>query len=159
MWIDADAYFNIYKNNIADEIEPNKEIYMVNHFCELHKGSRYPNTKLSVLRINTGVLLLKNSQSNLKFLQNVWNNEKYINHQWWEQAAIMDEIGLKAELTGNLNDHKGNSYSHKIKFLPNEWNSIPSNQKLSMEKHYPIIIHLAGMKFKDRLKFVKNKKL
>ena len=32
---------------------------MVKHYCEVHKGSIYQNTKLTILRINTGVLLIK----------------------------------------------------------------------------------------------------
>ena len=131
---------------------------MVNHYCEVHKGSIYPNTKLAVLRINTGVLLIKNCESNYKFLLNVWENKKFINHGYWEQAAVMDQLGLRAEFNGNLNDHRGNTYLNKVKFLPSNWNSIPSNQNLSTEKQDPIIIHLAGMNMKEKLNYIKKKK-
>ncbi len=157
MWIDADAFFNNYNIDIANEIEQEKEIYMVKHYCEVHKGSIYQNTKLTILRINTGVLLMKNSEHNLKFLQKVWDKKEYINHQWWEQAAIMDLMDFKSELNGNLNDNKGNSYLEKVKFLSNDWNSIPSDLDLSTEKQDPIIIHLAGMKFKERIKYINTK--
>tara|TARA_B100000700_G_scaffold140250_1_gene156301 strand:- start:5475 stop:6281 length:807 start_codon:yes stop_codon:yes gene_type:complete len=157
MWIDADAFFNNYNIDISNEIEEDKEIYMVKHYCEVHKGSIYENTKLTILRINTGVLLMKISDHNLNFLQKVWNKKEYINHQWWEQAAIMDIMGFKSELNGNLNDNKGNSYLEKVKFLSNNWNSIPSNLELSMEKQNPIIIHLAGMKLEERIKYLNMK--
>jgi len=157
MWIDADAFFNNYNIDIANEIEQDKEIYIVKHYCQVHKGSIYHNTKLTILRINTGVLLMKNSEHNLKFLQKVWDKKEYINHQWWEQAAMMDVMGFRSELNGNLHDNKGNSYLEKIKFLSNDWNSIPSNLDLSMEKQDPIIIHLAGMKFDERIKYINMK--
>tara|TARA_B100001175_G_scaffold315109_1_gene325940 strand:- start:912 stop:1724 length:813 start_codon:yes stop_codon:yes gene_type:complete len=157
MWIDADAFFNNYDIDIANEIEQEKEIYMVKHYCEVHKGSIYQNTKLTILRINTGVLLMKNSEHNLKFLQKVWDKKEYINHQWWEQAAIMDVMNFKSELNGNLNDNKGNYYLEKVKFISNNWNSIPSNLDLGLEKQDPIIIHLAGMEFEERIKYVNTK--
>ena len=100
---------------------------------------------------------MKNSEHNLKFLQKVWDKKEFINHQWWEQAAIMDLMNFKSELNGNLNDNKGNSYLEKVKFLSNDWNSIPSNLDLSTEKQDPIIIHLAGMKLEDRIKYVNTK--
>ena len=45
----------------------------------------------------------------------------------------------------------------KVKFLSNNWNSIPSNLELSMEKQDPIIIHLAGMKLDERIKYLNMK--
>ena len=93
----------------------------------------------------------------MNFLKKVWHKKEYINHQWWEQAAIMDIMGFKSELNGNLNDNKGNSYLEKVKFLSNNWNSIPSNLELSMEKQDPIIIHLAGMKLDERIKYLNMK--
>ena len=35
LWIDADAYFNRYDIDIADEIEENKDIYLVKHYLSL----------------------------------------------------------------------------------------------------------------------------
>ena len=157
LWIDADAYFNRYDIDIAEEIEENKDIYLVKHYCEVHKGSHYDNTKLAILRINTGVLLMKCCLNNEEFLKKVWRKEEYINHDWWEQAAIMDIFGFKSELNGNLNDNKGNSlYLKSLKFMSNKWNSIPSNYDLSMEKQNPCIIHLAGMTIKNRVDYLKR---
>ena len=158
LWIDADAYFNRYDIDIAEEIEKDKNIYLVKHYCEVHKGSYYDNTKLVILRINTGVLMMKCCKDNEEFLEKVWNKEEYINHDWWEQAAIMDIFGFKSELNGNLNDNKGkSSYSKNLKFISNQWNSIPSNYDLSMEKQNQCIIHLAGMTIKNRIEYLKNK--
>ena len=32
------------------------------------------------------------------FFKNVWN-KKYLNHYWPDNAAVMDEIGFKAEIS------------------------------------------------------------
>lgn len=83
LWIDADAFFNTFDINISEEIDDKSEIYLVNHFNEVHKSSIYKNTKLTILRINTGVMLIKVSDFNYNFLLKVWNDEKYKNHPWW----------------------------------------------------------------------------
>ena len=163
MWIDADAFFHKDAKNILHELDSNHEIFLVNHYCSVHKGSKFKNTILTINRINCGMMIFKVSQFNLDFLEKVWNEEKYINHVWWEQAAIMDIIGLKAEITNNLNDNIGDDfYLKKIRFLSKEWNSIPSNNEISNESVNPSIIHLAGINNFERIEilneFINTKK-
>ena len=164
MWIDADAFFHKDAKNILYELDSNHEIFLVNHYCSVHKGSKFKNTILTINRINCGMMIFKVSQFNLDFLEKVWNEDKYINHVWWEQAAIMDIIGLKAEITNNLNDNIGDDfYLKKIRFLSKEWNSIPSNNEISNESVNPSIIHLAGINNFERIEilneFINTKKL
>ena len=163
MWIDADAFFHKDAKNILHELDSNHEIFLVNHYCSVHKGSKFKNTILTINRINCGMMIFKVSQFNLDFLEKVWNEDKYINHVWWEQAAIMDIIGLKAEITNNLNDNIGDDfYLKKIRFLSKEWNSIPSNNEISNESVNPSIIHLAGINNFERIEilneFINTKK-
>ena len=104
-------------------IDNKYEIYLSSHYCSVFKGSNYKNTILTTNRINCGVMIFKVSNFCLEFLEKVWSKKEYINHFWYEQAAIMDLVGLKADITGNLNDNKGNDfYLNKIKFLSKEWN-------------------------------------
>ena len=110
MWLDADAFFTNDAENIISVLNDNDEIYLSSHYCSVHKGSNYKNTILTTNRINCGVMIFKVSEFNEKFLENVWSKENYINHYWYEQAAIMDLVGLKADITGNLNDNKGNDF-------------------------------------------------
>ena len=155
MWVDADAFFLVDAINIINSLDSLNEIFLVNHYCSVHKGTNYANTILTINRINCGVMIFKVSDFNINFLENIWNKENYINHPWWEQAAIMDIIGLKAEITSNLKDHKGNdNYLNKIKFLPKEWNSIPSYTEISTESINPSIIHLAGINNNKRIDFL-----
>ena len=67
----------------------------------------------------------------------------------------MDIIGLKAEITNNLNDNIGDDfYLKKIKFLSKEWNSIPSSNEISNESVNPSIIHLAGINNFERIEIL-----
>lgn len=152
MWVDADVFFPKDAENILSTIEDNFEIYLTSHYSSVFKGSNFKNTILTTKRINCGVMIYKVSDFCVKFLNDVWNKKEYLDHFWYEQAAIMDLIGLKADITGNLDDNKGDdTYLNKIKFLPKEWNTIPSFSEISSESLRPSIIHLAGMEDKDRI--------
>ena len=48
--------------------------------------------------------MLKIQNGPLAFFKNVWNKKKYLNHYWPDNAAVMDEIGYKAEIS-KLNDN------------------------------------------------------
>ncbi len=157
MWVDADAFFPNDAENILSVIDNKYEIYLSSHYCSVFKGSNYKNTILTTNRINCGVMIFKVSNFCLEFLEKVWSKKEYINHFWYEQAAIMDLVGLKADITGNLNDNKGNDfYLNKIKFLSKEWNSIPSFGAISSESIRPSIIHLAGIENDERIKLLKD---
>ena len=164
MWVDADVFFPKDAENILSTIEDNFEIYLTSHYSSVFKGSNFKNTILTTKRINCGVMIYKVSDFCVKFLNDVWNKKEYLDHFWYEQAAIMDLIGLKADITGNLEDNKGDdTYLNKIKFLPKEWNTIPSFSEISSESLRPSIIHLAGMEDKDRIDilndYIKRRKI
>ena len=152
-----DAFFPNDAENILSVIEEKYEIYLSSHYCSVFKGSNYKNTILTTNRINCGVMIFKVSDFCIEFLDNVWSKKEYVNHFWYEQAAIMDLVGLKADITGNLKDNNGNDfYLEKTKFLPKEWNSIPSFSEISNESIRPSIIHLAGIENNERIKFLND---
>ena len=169
MWIDADAVFSRYMD-LRDVLDNYHEFYLVSHNVKIKNASKYKNTELAISRLNTGVMIFKNSEFNNKFLNEVWNKKEYSNSGWGDNSALLDVLGYRGELRKNLNDHKGNiKYSKKMKLLPKEWNSIPSasNLDFSLETHNPIIFHTAGYiirhkkelieKFfinKDKIKFI-----
>ena len=82
-----------------------------------------------------------------------------------DNAAVMDEIGFKAEIS-NLSDNKPNkSTLNKIQFLSGIWNSMPNknfndpkNNEISNYYFNPVIIHLAGIRRRDRVEFIKKYK-
>ena len=89
--------------------------------------------------------------------------KKYINHFWHDNAAYMDEIGLKAEI-GKLSDNKlSKEVKKNIFFLSGIWNSMPNrnyenpkNDEVSNFYFNPVIIHLAGIRNRERLNFIKK---
>ncbi len=160
MWIDADAFFHNESENILSVLDKKHQMFLTSHYCSVHKGSNFKNTILTTKRLNAGVMIFKVSDFNIEFMDVVWNHTKFINNFMYEQAAIMDLIGLRADITGNLNENKGNEYYlRQIKFLPKEWNSIPSFGDISTESIKPSIIHLAGIENEERIKFLNDYKL
>ena len=75
----------------------------------------------------------------------------------------MDELGFKAEI-GKISDNTVlKNTLDKTFFLPGIWNSMPGknyknpeNDNISNFYFDPIIIHLAGIRRRDRLKFIKE---
>lgn len=76
-WIDADTYIMNDKIKLEDIIEENmndKDIMITRDF-------KLPNT---------GVMFCKNTQWTKDFLKLVYEQEQFINHGNWEQAAFID---------------------------------------------------------------------
>ena len=133
-WVDADALFVNYERNIKDEIEKGRELYLVKHGIN---GREIPNT---------GVFLLKNSRWSRNLLKRIWSMEKYINHKWWENAALMDLLGYK-ELIDQGKNNFNLKLLKKIKWLDLEWNNLPG----ICEADKPVINHYAGRPLKERI--------
>ena len=92
-------------------------------------------------------MLVRNTSNARMLLQAVWEKTEYMNHAWWEQAASMDLLGYKMELTGDVNSNKRNEafFAH-TGALPSYMNCIPaSNHMHGSETMAPVIIHLAGV--------------
>ena len=158
MWVDADAVFTRYKD-LRDELDSYHEFYLVSHNLKIKNASKYKNTELAISRLNTGVMIFKNSEFNKKLLNEVWKKNDYSNSGWWDNSAFLDVLGFRGEIKKNLYDHKGNiKYSKKMRLLPVEWNSIPSSSNLdfSLETHNPIILHTAGYNLKHKKELIEK---
>ena len=157
-WIDSDAIFTRYVD-FRDLIDDYHDFYLVSHNVKFNDTSKYKNTELAITRINTGVMIFKNTKFTKNLLNQVWNNDKYLNSGWWDNSAFLDVLGFRGELKKNLKLHKGNSkYLKKMKLIPLEWNSVPSSKNLefSLETHNPIIFHTAGMNHKHKNDLIKK---
>lgn len=84
-WIDSDAVI-VGEDDIRKEIIDEKDFYLVKHFV---KGRDAPNT---------GVVLLRNSKWGRDFLKDVWAQTEFINHRWWENAAINYLLGFSEDI-------------------------------------------------------------
>ena len=132
VWIDADAIFVDTTRDIASEVEDERFLYLVQH--------RYGGQDAA----NCGVLMLRSSDEARAFLDDVWGREEFVDHPWWEQAAILTMLGYRI-------DRRPNPYARistptelfaRTKLLSTEWNSIvldPSPRPLL--KHYPSLPH------------------
>ena len=113
-WIDADALIVRSDGDVLDETEPDKDIYLVEHPQASPDRSVVPNS---------GVVLFRRGEYTVDFLRRLWNKEEYVDHNWWENAALLDLLGHSLEapwpLTSDTPDR-----AH-VKFLDVAWNSVP----------------------------------
>lgn len=103
LWVDSDALFVRFNEDIRREIQHNKDFYLVKH-----DGP------------NTGLFLIRNSEWSKNFLKDTWNFKKYIYHNLWENAAINDLLGYKDTLVYN----KYKIFIKKILYKTNSKNLI-----------------------------------
>ena len=135
IWMDADAVITRFDVDIRSIIKPDKDLYMVQHE---YNGRNDPVP-------NTGFLLIRNTAWSKKLLEAIWEKKEYINHKWWENAALMDIFGYK-NLLGGVRDLKHEMLA-KVEFLSTEWNYLPMYGGVAE----PIVTHFAGLSRDDRL--------
>jgi len=80
-WVDSDALFVNFNEDIRNEIEEGKDLYLVKHFI---KGRFVPNS---------GSFLIRKSEWSNNFLYAIWSREKYVYHNYWENAAVIELLG------------------------------------------------------------------
>jgi len=177
-WIDADALFVRFDEDIGNEIIPNKDLYLVKHFI---RGREVPNT---------GSFLIRNSEWSKEFLKKVWSKKEFIYNKWWENGAVnyllgyrtehnrkkeiilsilyklkiknlvtntINKIGLRSQITDFSESQTKRSPSgpnnkniEKVGWLNLKWNSFPEVPESTSKK--PIINHYPAMPYEKRLK-------
>lgn len=79
LWVDTDAAFNNLNVKIEDLLP-----FMANqHLCLASL------TNLGESHIQSGVFLLRKHPESRKWLTTIWEQEQFINSQWWDQMAII----------------------------------------------------------------------
>ncbi|MFN8179238.1 MAG: hypothetical protein U0167_15005 [bacterium] len=126
LWVDADAIVVRPDVGIHGEIEPGRDVYLVEHHYD---GKRVPNT---------GLLLLRRSEWTSRFLEDVWQSERYVQHPWWENAAIIDLLGVFEAFGDGRASVPDPARSAKVRWLPLRWNSVPEVDEAddAVIKHY-----------------------
>ncbi len=76
MWMDCDAMFMRADVDFRQWCDPGYDLVI----CEAYNG------------INAGVFFAKNSLAMKAFIARVWKRTDLIDHPWWEQQAMIEEL-------------------------------------------------------------------
>ena len=82
-WIDADALIVEFSRDIVDELPESAFLGLVEH---AYDGHRFPNT---------GVMIVRSSPVAREFWSEVWARTEYVDHPWWENAAVLSLLGYR----------------------------------------------------------------
>ncbi|HEY1650998.1 MAG TPA: putative nucleotide-diphospho-sugar transferase [Acidimicrobiales bacterium] len=139
LWIDADAVVVDDSRDIASAVGDGALMGICPH--------RTPEGDDPIP--NAGVWFLRSEQETLSLLSDIWNCTAYVNHKWWENAALLDVMGYELEPTVRL--VQPSPIWSKTTFLTTEWNSIPVDSSPN-----PRILHFAGMSQEERIAAIKS---
>jgi len=162
LWIDSDAFFCSYEN-ILNTINPEQNLHLVFHFTKSKLKNKNKFLSNFYYGPNTGFFLIKNCKWSSKLLNDIWCQKKYINAEFWEQSALYSLLGINTEIGSRKKNCFNKNIMSKIEILDLKWNSIPDreffikkNKNMSLFAFQPNVIHLAGMRRKYRIKFLKK---
>jgi hypothetical protein len=134
LWIDADAAIVDPSVDIADLLPRRDLMGLVAHVTP---EGREPIP-------NCGVWILRPHRMTRQFLGEVWRATEYVDHKWWENAAVMDRLGYQLEPQVRL--ERPTAMARRTRFLPTEWNSISVDQSPASR-----IVHFPGRPLAERL--------
>jgi hypothetical protein len=109
LWLDADIVVVRSDRDIADELPDDRFMAMVEHNVG---GKANPNT---------GVMVIRSGEEAKRFFAEVWESTRYLEHRWWEQAAVMHLLGYDPDTGERVRD---SAWQDRIHWLGKEWNSI-----------------------------------
>lgn len=132
VWVDADTLFVDFDRNILDPALPDRPLWMTLH--KVPDGRTVPNC---------GVLIVHQHPRIRDFLNTAWAQTQYVDHPWWEQAAILHLLGWEVERPGGLANPptEDTEWTPLVGWLGTEWNSMP----LHDPHPHPVIKHYSGM--------------
>jgi hypothetical protein len=156
LWIDADAVIVDGERDIADELEPDRELALVRH----RRGDQ--------LIPNTGIMLMRGSDFARELLDTLWGATRFIHHPWWENAALLAALGydlpgaiepgvrgrlrrvasrLRGRPLRSLELARPSPFLPHLQFLSPEWNSVPPHRV-----EHPRIAHFPGVPVEERIR-------
>ena len=109
LWLDADIVVVRSDHDIADELPDDRFMAMVEHTVG---GKANPNT---------GVMVIRSGEEAKRFFAAVWESTQYLDHRWWEQAAVMHLLGYDPDTGERVRESE---WHDRIHWLGKEWNSI-----------------------------------
>lgn len=137
MWVDCDAQFVRYDDDIRKHLVPGKDLYATGHPTPLYLGWPHSLDGGFVAigkekHLNTGVMVLMRTDWTLQLLREIWDSPKYIQSRFWEQSAINEWLGLYTGVNPAQDPHRtglrdcpdSDKLAH-IGWLDLNWNSLP----------------------------------
>jgi hypothetical protein len=132
VWIDCDALVLDGAPDIADVLEPDRFLHLVEHRSEY---GRIPNT---------GVVALRGGERSTRFLERVWSQRRFVHDRWWENAAVNHLLGYRH--VRGVRPLVPSRWRGGVGFLDQAWNSIPDDPSPR-----PHIVHFPGVPLAERL--------
>jgi hypothetical protein len=131
VWIDADAVIVDPRRDITAGLSSRRPMHLVWH-------------RIGHLLVpNTGVFVIRRGRAATRLLESVWACHEYIHHRWWENAALIAELGGDADF--GLTELEASGARRRVGELDHRWNSTPP-----CPARNPAIVHLAGVDHQDR---------
>ena len=116
----SDAVIRRFDKDIPDSIRGDADFYFVKErWCVPDTPSKW--------RLNTGVYVMRNCPSSRQLLDAAISRREYINHEWWDQAAISAVLGYWSVFF-RPEEHRADEpteISKRIGWLHSEWNASP----------------------------------
>ncbi len=113
-WVDADALIVDLDADVLDEIGPEADIWFA-----LHSQERDPNATV----LNAGIILARSTEWVGELLDAVWAATQFIDHNWWENAALLDLLGYSLE--SPFPRLRCSEWGLRVGELRLAWNSVP----------------------------------
>jgi len=124
LWIDSDAAIVDPTLDIADELGRRDLMGLVAHEYD---GQTVPNC---------GVWVLRRSRRVVRFLDALWRRTEYVDHKWWENAALLTELGYSLE--PRVEPVRKSRMRSRTRYLDRSWNSIAVDPAVNPRiNHYP----------------------
>ncbi|HZQ26961.1 MAG TPA: hypothetical protein VFA94_04600 [Acidimicrobiales bacterium] len=133
VWVDADAVVVDGRDDMAAAVRPWQDLGLVTH--------RYGGLEVP----NFGVFVLRASRWSRRLVDRLWQDRRYVDHPWWENAALLDILGYDVG-DPRPATRRRTVDSLRVGRLDLSWNSIPLDPAPR-----PRICHFPGMEHGDRL--------
>jgi hypothetical protein len=116
LWIDADALIvDLNRDLLAEVVDDSfHDVWLARHPQERNDAAQVPNA---------GVFLARSSPFARALLEEIWSLEEYVEHNWWENAALVDLLGQSLEPPYPV--VRSTAWQERVGILDLAWNSVP----------------------------------
>ena len=130
-WVDADALIVDLAPDLLDAARVGDDAADI--WFARHPQERDPDATV----LNAGVFLARSALFTDALLEAMWNAEEFIDHNWWENAALLNLLGYS--LQPPFEQHTVTPWNARIGSLDLAWNSVPGY----CESPAPVVNHHA----------------